>query len=377
MNLPDELKHKRIAIVTDWLTSRGGAERVIEALADCFPEAPIYTSVYRPELFPEFAHRDVRTTFLQKLPQKLRCKHQFLLALYPSAFRHLDLSEYDIIVSSCSAFSKCLNLQPHQKHFCYCHTPVRYLYHAEDEYRNTYPLPWFLRWVRWILPPLMMYLRRKDQKAAARVDYFIANSDYIAKRIETYYHRKSTTIYPRIDTKPFVKAAAEYPKQDYFLAIGRFIPYKKFDLLVQAFVANGLPLKLAGMGPELAYCQKLAEGASNIEFLGFVEDEALPKLYAQARGFLFPAEEDFGITPVEAMASGTPVIYYARGGACESVVGFGVAFENQTVDALQKGIDFLLAHERDYPPKKLIERGQEFDRIIFQKKILDFILSHL
>ncbi len=369
--------NKKVAIVADWITSRGGAERVVFSLAKLFPKAVIFTSVYHPEKFPELRGRDVRTTFLQKLPLKLRKKHQFLLPFFPWAFEKIDLSEFDLIISSSSSgFSKCVRkTRPDQVHMCYCHTPVRFLYNAREEYLKDYPLPWWGTPIRWILPFLLNYLEKKDQEAMKTVDHWVSNSDFVADRIEKFYRAKALTINPGVETKEYVHAGKQDPERIYFLAVGRFIPYKKFDLLVETFAKNKLPLKLAGKGPELEKCKMMAKdlGANNIEFLGFVGDEELPNLYAHARAFLFPAEEDFGLTPVEAMSAGTPVIYYDKGGATESVGEWGIPFRAQTVEELQKGIDGFLQQENNIHRDRIVERGQSFDESNFREKVANYL----
>jgi len=368
----------KIALITDWLTSRGGMEHVNIAIAKLFPEAVIFTSVYKPDNFPELKDREVRTTFLQKLPKELRHRHQLLLPLFPKAFEKLDLSEFDLIISSSSSgFSKCVKkTRPEQKHICYCHTPVRFLYHARKEYLTEYPMPFFIKPFKFLLPALLNFLEKKDQLAIKGVDHFVSNSNFVGERIKKYYDRTAKTIYPCVDTDPFVRAGKNSEKGDYFLAVGRFIPYKKFDLLIKTFAQNKLSLKLVGKGPELEKCQKLAQKlkATNIEFLGFVERGELPSLFANARAFLFPAEEDFGLTPVEAMASGTPVIYLNKGGAKESVVrNCGISFEKQTTESIQKGIEDFLKKENSFDKKELSKRGQDFDEKVFQKNLLEFV----
>jgi glycosyltransferase involved in cell wall biosynthesis len=366
---------KKVTIVADWITSRGGAERVIFSLSKLFPNAVIFTSVFAEEKFPELKGREVRTTFLQKLPAILRKKHQFLLPFFPMAFEKLDLSEFDLIISSSSSgFSKCVRkTRPEQVHVCYCHTPVRFLYNARDEYVNDYPLPWWGKPIRWVLPKLLNFLEKKDQKAMKEVDHWVSNSDFVADRISKFYNAKATTVSPGVETKPYVKAGLREPERIYFLAVGRFIPYKKFDLLVETFVKNKLPLKLAGKGPDLEKCKLLAKGADNIEFLGFVGDDELPDLYAHARAFLFPAEEDFGLTPVEAMSAGTPVIYYDKGGATESVGEWGIPFHEQTQEALQKGIDVFVNQESNIHRDHIIERGESFDESKFREKLAQYL----
>lgn len=375
--MEEKLSYKRIAIVADWLTDRGGAEHVVEAMARAFPRATIFTSVYHRENFPALENREVKTTFLQKLPSFLRKKHQFLLPFFPMVFRSLDLSDYDVILtSSSSGFSKCVRKRREgQTHICYCHTPIRFLYHARDEYLTDYPLPWWMKPVKFLLPKLLDHLTRVDQTAAEQVDSFLSNSNFVGERIKTYYNRDSKTLYPCVNTEPFLKAAAQLPKKDYFLAVGRFIPYKKFDLLVETFIEKKLPLKLIGSGPELEKCKSLAlsQGAENIEFLGFVNRALLPEIFAQARAFMFPVEEDFGLTPVEAMSAGTPVIYYNQGGATESVGKWGIPFAEQTVEGLKKGIEEFIEKENSFSRNELCERGKVFDEEVFIKKLQEYV----
>lgn len=370
-----KFEEKRVAIVADWLTSRGGAERVLFSFAKLFPRAVLFTSVYDQAQFPELQGREVRTTWLQKLPLFLRKKHQFLLPLFPHAFKKLNLSEFDLIItSSSSGFSKCVQkTRQDQTHICYCHTPVRFLYHAKEEYIQGFPLPWWANPIRFVLPTLLRHLTKIDQRAAKEVDYWIANSDFVGKRIAKFYNAKSTTLYPGVETKSFENAGKQRMERKYFLAVGRFIPYKKFDLLIKTFTKNKLPLKLAGRGPEFEKCKALAQNAQNIEFLGFVSDEDLANVYAKARAFLFPAEEDFGLTPIESMAAGTPVIYYNKGGATESVGKWGIPFDEQSPKSLQKGIDMFLKTEKTIERGKIQERGISFDERNFRKKFAEFL----
>lgn len=368
------LKEKKICIIADWLTNQGGAERVIVALHRLYPEAPIYTSVYNPGSVPDLVGADIRTSWLQRLPAKLRNKHQFLLPFFPHAFEQLDLADFDIIISSCSAFSKSVKkTRPHQIHICYCHTPTRYLYHARADYVQNYPLPIWMKPLKIIFPILITYLTKKDQQAARDVDHFISNSNFVGQRIKKYYQRDSTTIYPCIEVDQFQVQTPQSP-DSYYLALGRFIPYKNFDLLVRTFIQNGRPLKLGGVGPELEKCKQLAQGAPNIEFLGFVDYEVLPSLYTGAKAFLFPAEEDFGLTPVEAMATGTPIIALGRGGARESVTEkTGVFFDEPTVPSLQEAIDRFEKNEQKFSSKEIIDRASQFDEKVFQEKLGSFV----
>ncbi|NCP67735.1 glycosyltransferase family 4 protein [Candidatus Peregrinibacteria bacterium] len=372
------VKNKKVVIVADWLTNQGGAEQVVTALADAFPQAPIYTSVYNPGSIPALVGRDIRGSWLQKLPAFLRRKHQFLLPFFPGAFARLNLSEFDIIISSSSAFSKNVRkTRVDQIHFCYCHTPTRYLYNARQEYIETYPLPAWLKPFKALLPKLLDYLTVKDLKGAKGVDYFISNSNFIAARIQKYYGREAKTIYPCTNTKIF---SPQPERGDYFLAVGRFIPYKRFDLLVKTFAKNGLPLKLGGVGPEFERCKAMAQEfqAKNIEFMGFVPYSDLPGLYAGARAFLFPAEEDFGLTPVEAMASGVPVIAFGKGGATESVNSkTGLFFEAQNPRSLQESIDKFIRIEQKFSSEEIADYAEKFSVEHFQQQIIEFVVSKI
>ncbi len=368
----------QIALIEDWLTNLGGAARVTQALAEALPSAPIYTSVYTPSVFPQWADR-VRPSWLQHLPTRLRAKHQFLLPFLPSAFQRFDLSQFDIIISLSSAFSKCVRIDPtRQQHICYCHSPVRYLYHAREEYKRTYQVPHWMRPLRAALQdPLLDYLTTRDQLGASTVTHWVSNSDYVAQRIQKYYGAPATTIYPCTDTATF-SDAFRTDDDGYYLSVGRFIPYKKFDLLIHAFAQLGLPLRLAGTGPELSRCQALADslGADNIQFLGFVDDSALPALYAGARAFLFPPEEDFGLTPVEAMCTGTPVIYYDAGGARESVTPVaGIPFAQQTAAAVITAVESLQSGQITFDPNTVQQRGKMFSAQQFTNQLLDLITS--
>ncbi len=371
----------RIAIVSDWLTNRGGAEKVVESLAEIFPKATILTSVYNEEFFPKFKNRIVKTSFLQKLPQFLRRKHQLLLPFLVTAFEKLDLDDFDLIISSSSAFAKCVKkTRKEQVHICYCHTPTRYLYHAREEYLNEYPVPWFLKPGKLILPYILNQLEKKDFAAAQNVDFFISNSDFVGKRISKFYNRDSKTIYPGEDLDKFFKTKGKPQKENFFFAAGRFIPYKKFDLLIKTF-AEFLPnenLRLVGIGPELEKCKKLVKKyqAQNIEFLEFIAEEDLITNYVNARAFLFPAIEDFGLTPVEAMAAGTPVVAINDGGAKESVVSdCGVFFDLQTTESLQKGIKEFIIKEKTFDSDKIRNRARNFTDKIFEKNFLQFLID--
>lgn len=356
----------KIAIVCDWLVSRGGAERVTIALSDMFPHAPIYTSLYNARIFPELASRDVHTSFIQRIPFALK-KHQFMLPLMPYAFESFDLSAYDIVISACHSAAKGIITKPRTLHICYCHTPMRYAWDNCHEYFERYGIPAALRSSA---KRMLSDIRLWDRLAADRVDKYIANSSLVSCRIKKYYRRDSKIIYPPVDIGRF--RGVQLPKtRNYFLAVGRLIPYKRFDLLVDASNELGIPLIIAGTGKELDSLKKRA--GRFVTFTGHIKDEELGHLYAGARALLFPQEEDFGITPLEAMACGTPVIAYSRGGALETInPGItGLFFEQQAVESLKKALLEFEAFKWDRATIRA--HAAKFDRPIFERSIKEFI----
>jgi glycosyltransferase involved in cell wall biosynthesis len=333
-----------------------------------YPEAPIYTSAYIPEKFPEFAKADVRTTFLDKIPW-LKHKHQLFPIFLGLPFKTLNMDEYDLVISSCAAEAKYVRTKPSTLHICYCHTPVRY-YWTDYEWR-LHNLPFGrLNWLARIVFPLVVgLLRRIDYAAAQQVGVFIANSKHIRARIKQYYHRDSTVIYPPIDTQGLLRAPVG--PRDYYLIVGRQVAAKRLDVAVDAFNELGLPLKVVGAGEELD--RQRPRAGRNIEFLGRVSDEERNRLFAGAKGFVFPPEEDFGMVPLEAMAAGTPVIAFNKGGAPEYVTDgeTGVLFDEQTGEALAAAVRRFEAMAFD--EKVLRARAKEFDVAVFRERIRGFV----
>jgi len=284
------------------------------------------------------------------------------------AFEQFDLSKYDVVISNGHAEAKGVITKPETLHICYCHTPIRYYWSNYHDYIRNPRYGVLNPLVKLGMPYLINYLRMWDSVAADRVDYFIANSKYVAKRIKKYYRRDATVIYPPVDTARFKPASKV---KDYYFAAGRLIPYKQFDLIVEAFNDLGLPLKIAGSGPELKKLKKMAK--PNVEILGYVSDEELEKLYAEAKVFIFPQEEDFGIAPVEAMACGRPVIAYGKGGALETVKKgvTGIFFKEQTPQCL---INTIRKFDPDvFQPTKIRQHALNFDTKVFQRKIKNFV----
>jgi glycosyltransferase involved in cell wall biosynthesis len=367
----------KIAIVADWLTNMGGAENVILALHEAFPNAPIYTSTFTPETMPLFKNLDIRTTSLQSLPGPLRKLHKFFPMLRVKAFQDLDLSEFDIIISSSSAESKQVRkTRDDQVHICYCHTPIRYYWSHYEEYKKD---PGFgdLNWlVRLAMPIMVPSLKKADYDAAQKVDVFIANSIEVQKRIRTYYDKPSTVIYPPVDVDRFDPARE---RADYYVALGRQVPYKRIDLAVAAATKLNLPLKVYGNGSEH---QRLMEMAGpTVTFysdrFGNASDDEVTKALDSAKGYIFPAEEDFGIVQVEALAAGAPVIAYGKGGTLDIVQDgeSGMLFHEQTVNAVADAIK--KAEQITFLPGTLRRKAKRFDKGLFLTKIRKVVSDQL
>lgn len=359
----------KIAIVADWLTNMGGAERVVLALHEAFPDAPIYTSTFVPEKMPEFAGLDIRTTRLQNLPRPLRKLHKFFPSQRVHAFRDLDLSEFDIIISSSSAEAKqVVKTRPDQIHICYCHTPIRYYWSHYDDYKRDPGFGKLNPLIRFAMPFFIPPLKKADYEAAQNVDVFIANSTEVQKRIEKYYGKKSTVIHPPVDVDRFEPARK---RDDYYVVTGRQVPYKRIDLAVGAATELDIPLKVFGNGSEHERIVKLA--GPTVEFFtdrsGDASDAELTKALNHAKGFIFPSEEDFGIVAVEALAAGAPVIALSRGGSKDIVEDgvSGVLFRDQNPDSIANAIRY--AESLTFLPGTLRRKAKRFDKSLFITKI--------
>ncbi|MDB5178986.1 MAG: hypothetical protein JWN01_929 [Patescibacteria group bacterium] len=337
-------------------------------LHQMYPGAPIYTSAYIPEKFPEFADADVRTTFLNKIPF-LKRKHQLFPIFLGLPFKTFNMDEYDLVISSCAAEAKYVRTGPKTLHICYCHTPVRY-YWTDYEWRlRNMPFGAFNWLARIVFPLVVGLLRRIDYAAAQRVNVFIANSKHIQARIKQYYHRDSTVIYPPVQTGPLLAAAPG--ARDYYLIVGRQVASKRLDLAVDAFNELGLPLKVVGTGEEIARQKRRAK--ANVEFTGWVSTDERNRAFAGAKAFVFPPEEDFGLVPIEALAAGTPVIAYNQGGALEYVIDgkTGVLFDEQTPAALAAAVRRFETMKFD--EKVLQAKAQEFDVEVFRRQMREFV----
>lgn len=354
----------KIAIVHDYLNQFGGAERVLAALHEIYPAAPIFTSMYDEKRMPAiFRKMDIRTSFMQKLPFIFKLYRYYFL-LYPIAFEQFDLSGYDVILSSSSAYAKGIKKTKDQLHICYCYSPMRFVWRFEDYIKQDK----FLLLIRNALSFMLEPIKKWDLQTAFNVDYFIAISQFIATRIQKTYQKESVIIYPPVETELFTPSAS---CGDYFLVISRLNAYKRIDLVVEAFNRLDLPLKIIGSGSDESRLKKMAN--NNIQFLGKVDDLKLKQYLAECRALIFPGEEDFGIVPVEAMASGRPVIAYRAGGAEETVIEgkTGLFFDEQTPDSLAQAVEQIkfMTFNKD----EIRKQAEGFNKKIFQQKIKEFI----
>jgi len=359
-------QHLRVALVHDYLNQYGGAERVLEELHALFPSAPVYTSMYWPEkMSATIRSLDVRTSFMQRLPMVTR-NHQPFLLMYPWAFESFDFSGYDVVISNSSAFCKGIVTPPGTLHICYCLTPMRWVwnYHAYVDRERLGLL------ARMVLPAAISQLRAWDVATAQNVDRFLAISRAVAARVQKHYRRDAAVIHPPVNCQAFTPQPGRV--EDYYLIVSRLIPYKRIDLAVDAFTRLGIPLKIVGSGgrdlPTLR-----ARAGRNVEFVGRVSDDELKDLYARCRALVFPGEEDFGIAPLEANASGRPVIAYAGGGALDTVVDgqTGVLFKDQQVECLIGAVRRL--EDLYWDTTELRQHALLFDRTVFHDQLRQFV----
>lgn len=355
----------RVALIHDFLTQYGGAEKVLEAFHEIWPQAPVFTLFYNKKIMGDrFKDYDIKVSPIQNLPLALK-KYRWYLPLMPSAIERFNLSNFDLVISDSSAYSKGVITQPHTLHVSYIHSPTRYLW--SDAYKYLDSLKGAERLVSKFLAPTLTQLRLWDQTAAQRPDYLVANSKFVAKRIEHYYKRQSHIIYPPVETDKF-KISKKI--DDYFLVVSRFRPYKRVELAIQAFNKLRMPLKIIGTGVDEGL-KKIA--GPHIEFLGFVSDKEKARYMSQARALIHPQEEDFGITAVESMAAGRPVIAYNAGGAKETILDglTGKFFNEQTWESLSEAVIKFKA--RDFDPEKIRQHALKFSKQRFKQEIKSFV----
>ncbi|MEW5945532.1 MAG: glycosyltransferase [bacterium] len=353
----------RVALVHEFLVTWGGSDLVVQKFAEIYPDAPIYTALYdRGAMGSRFPGRVIKTSFLQRIPCAAR-RHRLLMPFFPLAFEGFDLSGYDLVLSSHHMAAKGVITAPRTCHVCFVHTPMRYAWDMYHDFVGRQR-----RVLRFPMRVLFHYLRGWDVATAGRVDYFIANSRNVANRIAKYYRRDAVVVHSPVEASRFFTGAGV---DDYYLAAGRLVRYKRIDLAVEAFNRLGRRLVIAGAGPETGRLRGPAKG--NVEFRGFVSDEELAGLYSRCRGFIFPGEEDFGITPLEAQASGRPVIAYRAGGALETVVEgeTGVFFDEQTPESLMRAVE--AADGVRFDPERIRAHALGFDVAVFKEKIGNFV----
>lgn len=361
----------KVALVYDRVNKFGGAERVLLALHKIFPDAPLYTLVFNPKRATWAKEFKVIPTFINKI-SFLRNKHEILAPIAAMAFESLDLRGFDVVISITSSDAKAVITKPNQLHICYCLTPTRYFWSGKDEYEKDTKFK--------VIPKFLQnYFRTTDLLTSYRPDRYIAISDEVKRRIFKYYHRDSTVIYPSIDDKFYSKYLTAVKDRHYYLVVSRLVPYKRVDLAIKVFNILNFPLVVVGTGSEFNKLKKQAN--KNITFTGAINDSDLIKLYQDAKAVIFPQEEDYGLVPIEAQASGTPVIAFERGGAKETIEKdkTGIFFSNQSSDSLEEAIHRF--ESTSFTPQDCFENSQRFNSSTFAKNFKDEVnklwLDHL
>jgi len=362
----------KVALVHDHLAQEGGAEKVLEVLSDMFPDAPIYTLLYdKKNVKKYYPNKKIEASIIQKLPGGVN-HYKWYMPFMPMAVEFFDLTKYDVVISDTSSFAKGVITPTETVHICYCHTPTRYLWSDTHQYINELK---YNKFFKKIIAFVLNYIRIWDRQAADRVDYFLTNSRISQKRIKKYYRRKSKIIYPSVEDRNFYISEKV---EDYFLCGCRLVPYKRIDIVIEAFKKMpGKKLKIFGDGPDLNRLKKIADGAENVEFLGRVSQEEKFKLFSHAQAFINPQKEDFGITVVESMASGRPVIALSEGGALETVIDgiTGIFFKKENADSIIDAVNKF--NSVKFNPQKIREHAMNFSEENFRNKIMEFIKSKL
>lgn len=355
----------RVAIIHYWLVNMRGGEAVLDAMLELFPEADVYTHVLdRSVLSPRLQAAKIKTTFISRLPWAQRM-YQRYLPFMPLALESLDLSDYDLVISSESGPAKGVLVPPHAAHICYCHTPMRYAWELQHEYLR--PLGFL---ARMIARPLLHRLRQWDRLSAVGVDHFVANSWFVKTRIQRCYQRDAEVIHPPVDASRFQLSPE---RGDYYVVLSQLVGYKRTDLAVQAFTRLGKRLLVIGDGEERAALESMA--GKSVEFLGRLSDQDVALHLSRCKALVFPGIEDFGIVPLEAMACGRPVIAYGAGGALETVVEgkTGLFFHEQTAEALAEAVRRFEVIEPGFSPAAIRAHAEGFDRTVFQRRFRDMV----
>ena len=361
----------KVAIVQEWLVTVGGSDKVVKAILDVFPEADIYTLVAKKEVCDELGipWEKVHTSFIQKMPLGTK-KHRAYLPLFPFAIEQFDLRGYDVVISSSHCVAKGILTKADQLHICYCHSPIRYCWDMYNEYLEESHLDKGFK--SWLVRLMLHPIRKFDAIAGNRVDYYISNSDYVGQRIRKTYRREATTIHPNIDISNFELCN---DKQEYYLASSRLVAYKKIDTIIEAF--NKMPdkkLVVIGGGPNLEVYRKLAK--DNVTVMGYQPFDVLKEKMQHAKAFVFAADEDFGMIPIEAQSCGTPVIAYGHGGSLETVDGgkTGLFFNEQTPEAIVEAVNkFETMGAQPFAPADCHQWAEGFSEERFKREIKEFV----
>lgn len=366
-------KNIKVALVHDFLTQYGGAERVLEVMSEMFPGAPIYTLLYDKEkMRGKFADKVIHSSFLQKFPKFLRKRYKYLLPLLPTAPETFDLREFDLVLSSSGAWSKGIVVRLDTVHLSYIHSPMRFVWDANEDYLRQQGKE---AGINFFARSILNYIRIWDKSAADRPDHLIANSKYTQQRIKKYYGRESTVIYPPVDIASCRDEAVPrlYDGERPFIIVSRLSPYKKIEAVIEAFNKLGLPLVIIGEGQQEKYLRSIAK--ENVKFLGWQPDGQIQKHYQNARAFIFASVDDFGMAPVEAMSFGAPVLAIRKGGVKEVVIEgqTGEFFDAATPEVIADGVRRLVENEKNYDKQVIIDRAKEFSKERFVRELGEYI----
>jgi glycosyltransferase involved in cell wall biosynthesis len=363
----------RVAIVHEWLVRYAGSEQVVSAMLEVFPQADLYATVHDPDAMrgTPLAHIPVRSSFIQSLPRSKK-KYQMYLPLMPLAVEQFDLRSYDLVISSSHAVAKGILTRADQLHISYVYTPLRYAWDLYQDYLAGSGMSHGFK--GWLVRTMLHYIRTWDAVAANRADTYLTLSSYVARRIWRTYRRPARVIYPPVNAERY---RWDLPREDFYVAVSRFVPYKRMDLIVEAFTRMGKPLVVIGEGSELEKVQGMA--GPNVQLLGYQPDKVVVDYLQRARAFVFAADEDFGIAPVEAQAAGCPVIAYGKGGALETVTGWpapdatGVFFDDQTPEAIEAAVGAFEAREEEFRPEACRHNAERFGPRRFREEFLAIV----
>ncbi|WP_175964489.1 glycosyltransferase [Burkholderia pyrrocinia] len=364
----------RVALVHDWLVTYGGSEKVLEQIVECFPDADVFSLVDFISERSFLKEKQVKTSFVQKLPFAKR-RYRGYLPLFPLAIEQFDLSGYDLIVSSSHAVAKGVLVGPDQLHVSYVHSPIRYAWDLQHQYLNESGLAKGIR--SFLARAVLHYIRTWDVRTANGVDMFLVNSRFIGRRVERAYRRDSRVVYPPVDVEAFEPCSR---KDSFYVTVSRMVPYKRMDLIVEAFTAMpNRKLVVIGDGPDMDKVR--AKAGTNVTIMGHQPFHVLKDHLQRARAFVFAAEEDFGISVVEAQACGTPVIAFGKGGACETVIdetqphSTGLFFEAQTIEAIQSAVERFESNIGRFSPLSCRLNAERFSKAEFRRGFLTAILT--